>query len=149
MRASWFPAVHRSAALALLTGILAGCTAPGSGSTPAPVSAFVAQGRWQVQDIGGATVVAGAEPTLEFIAADRAAGTTGCNRWSASVRLQDGTLRLERPIVTKRACPPEQMRQEAAFLGLMDQPLRAVVQADGALVLTAPDGRAMRLHPTN
>lgn len=146
MKASLFLAVHRSAALALLTGILAGCTAPGSGSAPAPVSAFVAQGRWQVQDVGGAAAVAGAEPTLEFIAADRAAGTTGCNRWSASVRLQDGTLRLERPIVTKRACPPEQMRQEVAFLTLLEQPLQAAMRPDGDLVLTAPDGRAMRLR---
>lgn len=144
MQPVWWPGA--AAALGVALACAAGCgTAPASPATA--VSALVAQGRWQVEQIGGAGVADGSQVTVEFASAARAGGSTGCNRWSADYAGDADTLRFEQPIVTKRACAPALMRQESSFLALLAVPLRTVPQPDGAVALAAADGRSLRMRP--
>ena len=67
-------------------------------------------------------------------------GTAACNQYGATIGIDSGTVTLEELFVTEKACRPEVMDSEAAFLtGL--QGVDRAERTDDRLVLSGPDAR--------
>jgi putative lipoprotein len=101
---------------------------------------------WVAEDIAGAGPVAGSRVTLRLGADNRASGSTGCNSYSGPYTYNDEVLRIGMLVSTRRGCEPALMAQEQRFLGALSAVSRHSLREDGALVLTAPDGRSLRFR---
>jgi len=87
-------------------------------------------GRWQVEDIGGAGVLDGGVPIVEFGTDGSLVASTGLNRIRGTYEVAGGAL-LTSPLATTRmAGPPAVMHQE--------QRLVAALEAGGPIVERAP-----------
>ena len=95
---------------------------------------------WLVEDIGGASVPAGADITLGFGSDGRVAGSGGCNRWFASFDLTGEVLGIGPPGATMMACAAPVMDQERRFFDALAKVIGFDIGADGALVLLGLDG---------
>ncbi|HWV61238.1 MAG TPA: META domain-containing protein [Sphingopyxis sp.] len=95
---------------------------------------------WTFVSIGGVPVAADRPTTLAF-EADRLSGSAGCNRFSGSYSVADGTLTAEPLMATKMACPGAGMTQESAFFALMRGPVSLTFPTDGTLILTGSGGQ--------
>lgn len=129
-------------ACALLVGVLASACAPAP-TPPAPHASALWNTRWVSADKS-----TGADaPTIEFIR-DRANGFTGCNRWFAQVESRDADrFRFVAVGSTRRACEPEAMAIEVAFLAVLES-TEAARTEDGLLVLYDAEGAALaRFEP--
>lgn len=114
----------------------------GCGGEPA---ALLRGGEWTVAELAGERVEAAA-PTLSFGEDGRLGGRASCNAYSATYALTGETLAVGRAAVTRMACPPPRMAQEARFLELLQGVRRFDIADDGSLVLIGDDGRAIRAH---
>lgn len=84
-------------------------------------------------------------PTLG-VEGDRASGTTGCNRWTASVTwTARGAMRFGPVAATKMACSPALMAQERAFLEALQRTTRAERRGGELTLYPARGARLMRL----
>jgi len=75
--------------------------------------------RWRIAMVDGRPALGAAEIV---VGADGAiAGSTGCNRFSGTARMEDGALRIAAPLATTRmACPGDGLAaQEEAVLGVL------------------------------
>ncbi|NBB69695.1 MAG: META domain-containing protein [Alphaproteobacteria bacterium] len=98
---------------------------------------------WVVEAIGGASVVDAARTTLDFRPDGRLAGRASCNRYTASYQLTGEGLTLSPGATTRMACAAALMDQEQRFLAALDEVARFDVDATGALLLLAADGRVL------
>jgi len=96
---------------------------------------------WLAEDIAGAGVVDRARSTLQ-VREGRIAGSSGCNRYTGSGRLENGEVRIGKLAVTRMACPPALMDQEAKFLKALSASQRYEIGADGLLRLYDGGGAA-------
>jgi heat shock protein HslJ/membrane-bound inhibitor of C-type lysozyme len=96
---------------------------------------------WAVQEIDGITLVARSRASLTFGGDGRVAGSASCNSYTAPYTLTGETLSIGAAAVTRKACPPPLMKQEAAFLAVLAAVQRIEVTADGTLVLRAASGQ--------
>lgn len=112
----------------------------GCGGEPA---ALLRGGEWTVVELTGERVEAAA-PTLLFGEDGSVGGRASCNAYGATYALTGETLAVGRATVTRMACPPPRMAQEARFLELLQGVRRFDVADDGSLVLIGDDGRAIR-----
>ncbi len=71
----------------------------------------------------------------------RLGGRGGCNSYGAPYALTTTGIRIGPGVSTQMACAPALMQQELTFLRLLEQVQRFEIRPDGALVLTAGDGR--------
>jgi heat shock protein HslJ len=128
--------------LALL--VLPGC----AGAVPeGPLPPDLAGTSWLAATVAGQPVPADVAVTLEFPAADRIAGRSGCNRYSGPIGVVDGRLVIGPLAATRMACPPPQMTLETAFLGALNGASR-LRRDNSALVVEPTDGGApTRLRP--
>lgn len=102
---------------------------------------------WQFVEVAGVPVGdvhPRSQPELTFAGDGQIYGTGGVNRLRGTWSFADGTLTFGPMVTTLMAGTPEHMARERAVLDLFSGPL-AVSHADGALVLTGPDGRQSRL----
>lgn len=102
---------------------------------------------WQFVEVAGVSVRdvhPRSRPELTFAGDGQVYGTGGVNRLRGTWSFSDGTLTFGPMVTTLMAGTPEHMERERAVLDLFSGPL-AVSRADGALVLTGPDGRESRL----
>lgn len=109
---------------------MAACAAPPVEKSDEPAVTPLELGgtRWVMQDSDAA---AGAQmPTIEFSAANRANGFSGCNQWFAQTDTANGGLRFAAVGMTRRACPEPAMTTEREF-GAMLERTRAA-QLEGA-----------------
>lgn len=104
----------------------------GCGGAPA----LLLQGDWTVATVKGAATEA---PAALRFDGDRISGNSGCNRFSGTVHLEAEGLTLSGIAMTRMACPPAQMRTEAAVAAALDATTRFDIAEDGALVLLAGD----------
>ncbi|HEY0148084.1 MAG TPA: META domain-containing protein [Allosphingosinicella sp.] len=112
------------------------------------LSGKVANRDWQAQDVNGIPVVAGSKPLTLRIADGRAAGSSGCNNYSAPViRSAADRIELGSIVSTRMACEPAVMEQEARFLAILAATRSYTRYGNGSLSLIAPDGRAIRFRP--
>ena len=99
---------------------------------------------WQGIDIDGRPVVAGAV-TLMFGSDGKAAGKSACNNYSVNYKLNGTDLHVYPGMIgTRMACSPSAMAQEEQFRALFGVASSAVVQPDGTMTLTGPNGQSLR-----
>jgi heat shock protein HslJ len=117
--------------------ILAACA-----TTPANVS-----GEWRAADVNGVAVTGTRSLTLTLGPDGRAAGNAGCNSFSGpySMRRSD-RIDLGPLAVTRMACEPQAMEQEARYLSILEAAESFSRYGDGSLSIIAPDGRAVRFR---
>jgi heat shock protein HslJ len=74
-------------------------------------------GTWTLVELNGrpAGMGAGGQPATVQIAADRASGFAGCNRFSSTYEMSGATLRFTAPVSTRMACASG-MELEVAYL---------------------------------
>ena len=97
---------------------------------------------WMAEDIAGSGVLDGAQSTLTFESAERAIGSTGCNRYFVPMQVTDVTLHFGAGGSTRRACPPAVMDQEHRFLATLEA-VRAYRHAGNTLWLLDDSGHAI------
>jgi len=76
----------------------------------------LAGSEWRPLEIAGETVPGSAGIFVRFEAKGRMAGSGGCNRIFGSFENDDATVRMGPAASTRRACPPDIMKREQAFL---------------------------------
>jgi heat shock protein HslJ len=102
----------------------------------AGVSQELAGTKWLLEDLAGASAVAGVPATLEFQSLSAVTGNGSCNGFGANVKI-DGPAILFREIrMTRKACAVELMRQERRYLELLGAAERWEL-ADGKLAIYA------------
>ncbi len=99
---------------------------------------------WNVVEIAGRPVLADSRVTLAFGGDGRVGGSASCNSYGASYTLSGEGMTFGQAVSTMKACDEPLMQQEAAFLGVLREVRRFDVEANGALVLSTDDGRAIR-----
>lgn len=123
-----------------VTVAFAGRTLNGCGGDPATL---LRGAEWVVEGLAGSAVVDRSRATLAFDADGRISGRGPCNRYTASYALTGEGLTIAKPASTMMACAPALMQQERLFLDLLAQVRRFSIDAGGALVLHAGDGRTI------
>ncbi len=98
---------------------------------------------WQVETIAGAAPVEDASATLQFAADGRLSGSGPCNRYTGPYTLTGEGLGIGDLASTLMACTPAKLDQEDTFHGLLREVYRFDINASGALVLHAPEGRTL------
>ena len=101
-------------------------------------------GQWTVDAIAGQPLLKDAPVTLDFGDDGSLSGSSGCNRLATSYELTGESLSIRQGAGTMMACDQPIMDQERAFLDLLSQVNLFGIADDGALLLKAPDGRAIR-----
>lgn len=96
---------------------------------------------WVVQEIAGAPLVRGSRVSLTFDDQGRVTGTASCNAFTAPYTLTGEGLTIGAAAVTRKACAPAVMTQEAAFLAALAAVQRIEVTGNGTLVLHAAAGQ--------
>ena len=123
-----------------VTITFAGRTLNGCGGDPATL---LRGAEWVVEDLAGRGVIDRSRATLAFDANGRVSGRGSCNRYTASYALTGEGLTIAKPASTMMACAPALMQQERLFFDLLAQVRRFSIDASGALVLHAGDGRTI------
>lgn len=93
---------------------------------------------WNLVSYNQQPVLAESEITAEF-AEGRVNGSAGCNSYFADYQLEDTQLNIETIGSTKKACPDDLMKQETAYLNLLDKAESAAV-VDNVLTINTSDG---------
>lgn len=92
-------------------------------------------GSWTVRVLDSNGVVEGRPPVVEFTNDGSVSGTTGCNRFTTTWRLDGDRLTLGNAATTRRACIPPLDQQEVAMLAVLadiaDANVAVDVGADG------------------
>jgi heat shock protein HslJ len=107
-------------------------------------AALLRGAEWSVVEIAGKPVVADSRVTMTFGEDGRVGGSSSCNSYGADYTVGGEGVTFGQPVSTLKACAEPLMDQEAAFLGTLRAVKRFDVDAQGALVLTADDGRTIR-----
>ena len=91
-----------------------------------PIANPLAGTRWTVMNFNNGSdavvgLIAGTTITLEFDAAGRASGNSGCNTYSANYRVNGNALSIDKPSGTKMQCetPEGVMQQEQQYLSAL------------------------------
>jgi heat shock protein HslJ len=85
-------------------------------------------------------------PRLEFAAAGRLSGYTGCNMLSGTWEERDGAPSVGRLLTTKRMCAGPEGEVERRFLRALGEGTRAR-REPGRLVFTGPGGERFEFTP--
>lgn len=104
------------------------------GTTSAERLTDLAGSDWQVREIDGTPPEA--EAWIGFTEDGRAAGSSGCNRFTTGYRFDGARLAFEAVAMTRMACPPAESETEMAFMTALNASERAV---GTALLLTLLD----------
>ena len=107
----------------------------------APSAADLQGAEWVVADIAGGGIVANSRVTLNFDAEGRSGGMGSCNTYGAGYQIEGDKITFEQPFSTMMACEPALMEQERRYFDLLPQIRRFNIADDGALILSAEDGR--------
>jgi heat shock protein HslJ len=137
-------------AIAIAQGLLlASCVSAEPATTGAPLDVT---GAWKLVTIAGAPVLSGANPTLTLGADGAANGYGSCNAFGGSYTRQGDTLSFSRMISTMMACTrpnmssQQVMGQEHRFLSALNGGVAASEPETNVLVLTTPNGEALRFE---
>lgn len=96
---------------------------------------------WRVESIGDQPVIAGSSVTIEFLEGDRVAGSASCNRFMGGYRLTGEGLTFDQMAGSMMACEEPLSRQEARFLGLLQDTVRFEIDPSGRLLLHTKSGQ--------
>lgn len=126
----------QSVALTTVSQTLRGC----GGDTLALLSGTP----WQVATLDGAPV-AGAQPlSIAITDEGQLSGSAGCNRYMGSLAINgEGNMAIGPLASTNMACDEALMQQEQVFLRRLGEVQRFHFEANGDLLLTAPNGETL------
>lgn len=93
--------------------------------------------RWVLEDLAGVAAIETARPTLDFASATQVAGDTSCNKFGGAAKFEGQTVKLGPMRVTRKACAPELMKQEAEILRAMEAADKWELR-EGKLYLSGP-----------
>lgn len=100
---------------------------------------------WVVEDVAGGGVIDNARLTASF-ERGRISGRGGCNRYMGGYTYSGGALKIGPLGGTRMACAPALMDLEGKFLAVLGTATSVRTDETGALILTAPDGRSLKLR---
>ncbi|GAB4519081.1 MAG: hypothetical protein Kow00133_04550 [Amphiplicatus sp.] len=107
-----------------------------------PVMLLVGE-EWVVEDIDRRGVIDMSRVSIRFSEDGRVSGLASCNRYAGRYFLAGEGLRIENAAATDKSCAPALMNQERAFLDILADVRVFDIDAAGALILHAPDGRIL------
>jgi heat shock protein HslJ len=93
--------------------------------------------------------VTGTRPPTLRLSNGRVTGSSGCNSFSGSYKLNQERLEFGPLATTRMACEPAAMEQEARFLSILAAARSYSRYGNGSLSIIAPDGRAIRFRPAS
>ncbi len=131
------PGAALSVAIATWLAAL-GCQTAGSAPAAAPFP--LGGSAWRVDEIDGRRVQDPGAPTLSFDGAQRVSGSSGCNRYTASLTAAGSGLRAGEVAMTRVACSPAVMELESRFVTALAA-VRSYRLAGDALELVDESGR--------
>jgi heat shock protein HslJ len=103
---------------------VAACTSSGASTAPSEVGGDPASldgTSWTLTSIGGTTVDVESVPTLVFAEAAAVSGNAGCNQFSGTATIGDGTIDFGALASTRMACVDEAATQlETDYLAALD-----------------------------
>ena len=76
---------------------------------------------WRLENLAGAAVPDGTQPTLEFASDGRASGNGSCNRFNGVVTVAGSAIRFDGIAATRKACAEATMRQEDVYFAALRQ----------------------------
>jgi heat shock protein HslJ len=107
----------------------------------------VGGGEWRAADVNGLPVTGARALTLTLGPDGRASGNAGCNSFSGTYAFRSrDRIDLGPLAVTRMACEPPVMEQEARYLSILEAAETYSRYGDGSLSIIAPDGRAIRFR---
>ena len=121
-------------ALALVAVLMAACS--GSAASAAPDAAALPGTSWTATSVGGVAVIAATPPKLTFGADGIVSGTTGCNSYSGSYKLDGGSITVGLLAMTMMLCQGPVGDQETAFSAALQSATAWSIGSDGSLTLT-------------
>lgn len=113
---------------------------------PAPVDAAAIAGTWIAEEVNGAPTAAKVVSWLKLTDAGRAQGQGGCNSYTGTFKLEDGTLAFGPLAATRRACPEPQMSQEQRFFAALGAVKGARIEEGTLLLVDLQGAPLLRLH---
>lgn len=94
---------------------------------------------WKLAQIDGRLAIAAPEGNPATLTLDegaqRASGSTGCNRYTSGFVLEEGQVRFSPAAMTRMACPAAAMQQETAFAAMLGKAARLKVSGQQLEVL--------------
>lgn len=124
-----------------VTVVVGGRTLTGCGGEPA---SLLQGAEWKVEEIGGASLVAGSKVTLDFAPDGRVSGHASCNSFRGAYALTGEGLAISKVAGTRMMCEAALMDQERMFLEALGKVQNFSITADGALLLNTNDGRTIK-----
>jgi len=99
-------------------------------------------GRWDVQQIAGASLGEGVGIWIEFDRSGEAvSGFTGCNSFSTTAAVFETSIAFAPPVEADVACATEAAAtDEARFLGVLPSVQRYILRGNALELLQAPSG---------
>ncbi|MFT3805750.1 META domain-containing protein [Arenimonas sp.] len=112
---------------------------PGESCSARYVDADLFGTTWKLAQIDGRLAIAAPEGNPGTLMLDegaqRASGSTGCNRYTSAFAMEDGQVRFSPAAMTRMACPAPAMLQETAFAAMLDKAARLKVSGQQLEVL--------------
>ena len=120
--------------------VLSACSS--AGGSPAASAAASAGGaatldgtKWNLTTIGGTAIAAGTVPTLEFGTGGMVSGLAGCNQFTGSATIGEGTIEFGPLASTRMACPDEATTQlETQYLAALDEAATWTMEGDSLTI---------------
>jgi|SRR5690625_1555806 len=97
---------------------------------------------WLVEDLDNKGLIDFSRATLNFSGDQRLWGRASCNQYTTSFALGEG-LTIQRAALTRMACSPAIMDQEALFMRLLEAVVSFDFLPDGALQLRTANGETI------
>ena len=121
-----------------------------SAGTASPHTVGLDGGPWLVEDINGGGILDNARADVTFDNGNPASpavyGRSGCNRYRGGWQQDGATVKFGPLAGTMMACAPPLMDLERKFLATLEAVTVVSIDATGAALLKAPDGRMIRIR---
>ena len=121
-------------ALALVVTLMTACG--GSATSSAPNTAALPGTSWTVTTIGGVPTVAATPPKMTFGNDGVVSGTTGCNSYNGSYKLDGGSITIGQLAMTLVLCQGPVGVQETAFTAALQKASAWSIGSNGDLTLS-------------
>lgn len=98
---------------------------------------------WMIARLNGKPVMTSAPIVLRFDENGQISGNASCNAYTASGTIEDSILTIGPIALTRKACMPKVMEQEAFFLDLMENVSQMQIDETGLLTMTSDWGETL------
>ena len=105
--------------------------------------------RWQPRFLGAEELPATTPLFVEFAMDGSIRGHGGCNNFGGQLESQSGQLRVGPLRITRKACSPDVMTRETAFVGAVKDAIHFDVTSDRLLLLDADRQLMLELAAVN